>query len=72
MARLYGTDSEALLNSGLGENLGGLFEAELQHMQDREWAQTTEDALWRRSKLGLHVGADTRARVTAFFGGRER
>lgn len=72
MARLYGTDTEALLNSGLGENLGGLFEAELQHMQDREWAQTTEDALWRRSKLGLHVGADTRARVTAFFGGRER
>ncbi len=71
MAHLYGTETVALLDSGLGKNLGGVFEAELQHMQDREWAQTAEDALWRRSKLGLHLPEDARARVAAFFGGRE-
>lgn len=71
MARLYGTETEALLDAGLGENLGGVFEAELQHMRDREWARTAQDALWRRSKLGLHLSAEAGARVAAFFGGRE-
>ncbi len=68
MAHLYGTQTEALLNAGLGANLGGVFEAELQHMQGSEWAQTAEDALWRRSKLGLHLSPGAKARVTAFFG----
>ena len=68
MAHLYGTQTEALLNAGLGANLGGVFEAELQHMQGSEWAQTAEDALWRRSKLGLHLSPEAKARVTAFFG----
>jgi glycerol-3-phosphate dehydrogenase len=68
MARLYGTGAEALLAAGLGRNLGGVFEAELQHMRDAEWARTAEDALWRRSKLGLHLDAEARAGVAAFFG----
>ena len=29
-----------------------------------EWARTTDDILWRRSRLGLHVGDDTVARLT--------
>lgn len=69
MAHLYGTQTEPLLEAGLGANLGGIFEAELQHMRDVEWARTDEDALWRRSKLGLHLSADAKARVAAFFGG---
>ncbi len=68
MARLYGTETERLLASGLGDNLGGVFEAELQHMHDAEWARTAEDALWRRSKLGLHLDDHAKARVAAFFG----
>ncbi len=68
LGRLYGTQCEALLDAGLGANLGGVFEAELQHMRDREWAQTAEDALWRRSKLGLHLDADARQLVREFFG----
>ena len=67
MAHLYGTDTEALLDAGLGDNLGGVFEAELHYMRDREWARTAEDALWRRSKLGLHLGDAAKARVAAFF-----
>lgn len=68
LGRLFGTDCEAMLATGLGANLGGVFEAELQHMRDHEWAQTAEDALWRRSKLALHIDAAAQARVRAFFG----
>jgi glycerol-3-phosphate dehydrogenase len=32
----------------------GLFEAELHHLHDHEWARSADDVLWRRSKLGLH------------------
>jgi glycerol-3-phosphate dehydrogenase len=70
MARLYGTDSDRLLTQGLGANLGGLFEAELQHMRDAEWATTAQDVLWRRTKMGLHLDARAKARVAAFFGER--
>ncbi|TPE60069.1 glycerol-3-phosphate dehydrogenase [Sandaracinobacter neustonicus] len=69
MAHLWGTDSDAMLENGLGENLGGLFEAELAHMRDREWATTAEDALWRRSKMGLRMTPEAQVRVQGFFGG---
>jgi glycerol-3-phosphate dehydrogenase len=68
MARLYGTETEALLHDGLGTNLGGVFEAELAHMRANEWARTADDALWRRSKLGLTLDAKAKQRVAAFFG----
>ena len=35
----------------------GLTEAEITYLQDEEWAETAEDVLWRRSKLGLHLSA---------------
>jgi len=34
----------------------------LDYLTREEWAETAEDILWRRSKLGLHVPAGT-ARV---------
>ena len=68
MAHLWGSETEAMLEAGLGENLDGVFEAELAHMRDAEWAATAEDALWRRTKLGLHLPPAARARVAAFFG----
>ncbi len=67
MARLYGTETQGLLDAGLGENFGGIFEAELAHMRDREFARTAEDALWRRSKMGLHLSAEAMKRVEGFF-----
>jgi glycerol-3-phosphate dehydrogenase len=33
----------------------------------REWAQTAEDVLWRRSKLGLRVTAEEAARLEAWM-----
>ena len=73
-ARAYGTRVGALLDgaarlSDLGEPLGdGLYEAEVDYLVRKEWAQTAEDILFRRSKLGLHVGAATATRLGAWLG----
>ena len=46
----------------LGEEIApGLYAAEVEYLIGHEWAQTVEDILWRRSKLGLHLPADTAA-----------
>ncbi len=68
LARTLGTATEPLLASGLGDNLGGVFEAELQHFRDAEWAASADDVLWRRTKLGLHLDGAAKARVSAWFG----
>lgn len=68
MAHLWGTDTEAMLDSGLGRNFDGVFEAELAHMRDREWAHSAEDMLWRRSKLGLHLSAAAQQQVRDYVG----
>ncbi len=62
-ARAYGTRAESLLLAPRGAEVApGLYEVELRHLRDREWACTADDVLWRRSKLGLHYGdADRRA-----------
>ncbi len=64
-AHAYGTRMEQIIRNattpeGLGRDFGGgLYEAEVRYLIDHEWAQSTGDILWRRSKLGLHVDADT-------------
>ena len=68
LATTLGTFAEPLLKNGLGANIGGMFEAELQHYVDKEWATTAEDVLWRRTKMGLHIGNAGRAEVAAWFG----
>ncbi len=61
-ARAYGTRIHTLLRgradvAAMGEAiLPGLFEAEVDYLRRHEWAVTAEDILWRRSKLGLHLG----------------
>lgn len=40
----------------LGEHFGSmLYECEVEYLMDQEWACTTDDVLWRRSKLGLQL-----------------
>lgn len=70
LARIHGTKTEALLVNGLGENLGGVFTAELERFVTEEWARTAEDILWRRTKLGLHLDAAAQARVADWFEAR--
>ncbi|MDV4143652.1 glycerol-3-phosphate dehydrogenase [Shimia sp. FJ5] len=73
LVRLYGREAwdmlgDATQREDLGKDFGAtLTEAELRWMRDREYARTGEDALWRRSKLGLHMSAAQRAAVEAWF-----
>ena len=56
MARAYGSMLEAMIGDreDLGEEFGaGLGAVEVDWLIDREWAQTVEDIIWRRTKLGL-------------------
>ncbi|MEM9715512.1 MAG: glycerol-3-phosphate dehydrogenase [Pseudomonadota bacterium] len=60
LIRMYGTEAWDILGdaqsaSDLGTDFGGtLTQAEIDWMREKEWAETDEDILWRRSKLGLH------------------
>jgi glycerol-3-phosphate dehydrogenase len=68
LAITIGTATEALLAGGLGANIGGMFEAELDHYARNEWATTADDVLWRRTKMGLHIGNSGKSAVAAWFG----
>jgi len=67
MAHAYGSMLGEMLDgvtdeAGMGADLGGgLTEIEARWMRDREWARTADDALMRRSKMGLHLTAAERA-----------
>jgi glycerol-3-phosphate dehydrogenase len=69
LARRHGSDVPEVLGSArtppdLGVHFGGrLYARELDYFITREWARTAEDVLWRRTKEGLHLSADERARV---------
>ena len=47
----------------------GVFAAELAYLRDHEWAQTADDVLWRRSKLGLHLDQAQRRAVADWLEG---
>jgi glycerol-3-phosphate dehydrogenase len=76
LVRAYGTEAEALLGGArraadLGRDFGAtLTEAELDWMATHEWARTAEDALWRRSKLGLRLDADQMRAVDDWLAAR--
>ncbi len=72
--RLYGSRISQIVGDarsldGLGRHFGGtLYEAEVVYLVEREWAQTAEDVLWRRTKHHLHLSEEQRAAFTAWFG----
>jgi glycerol-3-phosphate dehydrogenase len=46
--------------ASLGDEIvPGLYAAEVEYLRRYEWARTAQDILWRRSKLGLHLPANT-------------
>ncbi len=73
IARAYGLDavhwlSEAKSREDLGRAFGaGLSEAEVTYLREEEFAQTAEDILWRRSKLGLHMSAQQIADLEVYL-----
>ena len=74
LCRSYGTRLERILGharqlADLGVEVApGVYEAELNLMRAEEWARSADDALWRRSKLGLHLDAQAQARIREWFG----
>jgi glycerol-3-phosphate dehydrogenase len=76
LVRAYGTRVERVLGparrmADLGPCLGAdLTAAEVGYSMEREWAQTADDVLWRRSKLGLHFSSKERERLDKFMADR--
>ncbi len=71
--RAYGTDASVMLADAtsaadLGEDFGAdLTTKEIRWLMTHEYAQTAEDVVWRRSKLGLRLTSDQIARIDAFM-----
>jgi glycerol-3-phosphate dehydrogenase len=76
--RLYGTNAGVLLGDAkspaeLGRNFGAdLYEAEVRYLVDHEWAVTSEDVLWRRTKRGLKLSQKEAAALDEFMKGLSR
>ena len=70
-ARSYGSRSWQIIEDvqsldGMGRDFGGgLYQCEVDYLRQVEWAQTAEDILWRRSKLGLFLDAEQQAQLQA-------
>jgi glycerol-3-phosphate dehydrogenase len=77
LVRAYGTRLDQVLSPGesleaLGPSFGhGLTSAEVRYLVRHEWAETADDVLWRRSKLGLHLSADEQRALTQFMANEE-
>ena len=73
LVRQYGTRAATLLGTTQRfEDMGATFGADLtarevDYLVANEWARTADDVLWRRTKLGLRVGAEDRARLEAYL-----
>jgi len=72
-ARAYGTRIDRVIDGArcvadLGEEvLPGLHAAEIDHLRRDEWAQTADDILWRRTRLGLRVPSGSELKLDAWL-----
>ncbi|HEX2654030.1 MAG TPA: glycerol-3-phosphate dehydrogenase [Xanthobacteraceae bacterium] len=70
---VYGTRIDRVLENVAGvDDLAPWFGADLsasevRYLMRHEWAQTTEDVLWRRTKLGLYVSPDEEAALGQYM-----
>ena len=77
LVRNYGSRATEIVGDAHGmEDMGELFGAglsvrEVEYLIANEWAQTTQDILWRRSRLGLHVTDEDTARLDAYLKARK-
>jgi glycerol-3-phosphate dehydrogenase len=77
LMRLYGTRARLILDArrndeDLGTHFGAdLYQVEVDYLVAQEWARTAQDILWRRTKLGLRVGAEDVARLEAYLAGKQ-
>ncbi len=73
MIRAYGTTAFEIFDGAhsaqdCGRDFGhGLFEREVRHLVDHEWARSADDVLWRRTKLGLRMSSVEAANLAHFI-----
>jgi glycerol-3-phosphate dehydrogenase len=73
----YGSETSRLCefvvkSGGPGEHFGAdLYEAEVRWLVACEWAQTAEDVLWRRTKLGLYLDAQQATALDGWLAGNK-
>src|SRR5690606_4214828 len=73
LGRAYGTRLDRLLDgveslADVGRHFGAdVYEREVRHMIEHEFARTAEDVLWRRSKLGLRLDAAQRSALARWI-----
>lgn len=69
LVRCYGTVvmeiyTRAAKLDDLGQDFGaGLYEREVRHLVENEWARTADDIVWRRTKLGLKMDSHETERL---------
>ncbi len=69
IARAYGTRAREWLAIPQGQDFGGgLSQAEVDYLVAQEWAQSADDVLWRRTKLGLRLSAEQAAGLKEYLG----
>ena len=73
LVRAYGRRVERILKDAqslddLGPRFtGDLTGAEVRYLVENEWAQSADDVLWRRSKLGLDATPEQRSALSRFI-----
>ena len=71
--RQFGTRSDALLAGvnrldALGLHFGAdLYQREVDFLVETEWAETADDIIWRRSKLGLRLSHEEIERLRLYL-----
>jgi glycerol-3-phosphate dehydrogenase len=72
LIRAYGTRIDRVMGNAktredIGPFFGPLGAAEVRYLMEHEWAQTADDVLWRRSKLGLRLAAAEKEALARFM-----
>jgi ABC-type dipeptide/oligopeptide/nickel transport system ATPase component len=71
LVRRHGTQARAVVGDARRwEDMGavfaaGLTEREVRYLAQHEWAKTSDDVLWRRTKAGLHLSPAAREAASA-------
>ncbi len=72
LAHAYGTRLDMFASPHMGRAFGdSLTQAEVEYMKTHEWAVSSDDILWRRSKLGLHADPEMRAALKEYLGEKD-
>ena len=73
LIRQYGTDAQEIFSGvasleDLGQDFGdGIYQLELDWAIANEWVREGDDFIWRRSKLGLRLDADSQLAIDTYI-----